>query len=168
MIPHFRVRVNDQFYVASLPGRRWITRHRGVSIELLSPCQRHDMSSFARSVSSIRVRLLKTVLAGARSRAHPAARSPWPALISFLTPPVSRGAKTTTRKKIKDLQQGAIQADPLPDLEEENGVSQQIQYPPVLQGVRDNMVKFPNCVVITRVGNFYEVGVGSVTILSMT
>ena len=68
-----------------------------------------------------------------------------------------RGAKTTTRKRIKDLQQGAIHAEPLPEFEEEH-VSQQAQYPPVLQGVRENILKFPNCVVITRVGNFYEVG----------
>jgi hypothetical protein len=67
-----------------------------------------------------------------------------------------RGAKTTTRKKIKDLKQGAIQAEPLPEFVEDN-VAQQPVYPPVLQGVRENIVKFPNCIVITRVGNFYEV-----------
>ena len=58
---------------------------------------------------------------------------------------------------MRDLQQGAIQAEPLPKFEGDQS-PQQAQYPPVLQGVRDNMIKFPNCVVITRVGNFYEVG----------
>lgn len=67
-----------------------------------------------------------------------------------------RGAKTTTKKKVKDLQQGAIQSDPLPDLEDDH-VAFQTQYPPVLQGVRENILKFPDCVVVTRVGNFYEV-----------
>ena len=58
---------------------------------------------------------------------------------------------------MKDLQQGAIQAEPLPEFEDDQN-SAQVQYPPVLQGVRENMLKFPNCVVVTRVGNFYEVG----------
>ena len=61
---------------------------------------------------------------------------------------------------MKDLQQGTIHAEPLPAFEEEE-VSQEPQYPSVLQGVRDNTLKFPNCVIITRVGNFYEVGVAS-------
>ena len=64
-----------------------------------------------------------------------------------------RGAKTQVTKKLKELAQGAIQADPLPVIEAENAT----QYPTVIQGVRNNMVKFSNCVVITRVGNFYEV-----------
>jgi hypothetical protein len=67
-----------------------------------------------------------------------------------------RGAKTTTKRKIKDLHQGAIEADPLPDLEDDS-TSFQPQYPPVLQGVRENTLKYPDCVIITRVGNFYEV-----------
>jgi hypothetical protein len=31
------------------------------------------------------------------------------------------------------------------------------QYPTVIQGARNNMVKFQNCVLLTRVGSFYEV-----------
>lgn len=34
------------------------------------------------------------------------------------------------------------------------------QYPTVLQGVKNNMLKFDNCVILTRVGNFYEVRLG--------
>ena len=58
-----------------------------------------------------------------------------------------------TKKKLKDIEQGAIVAEPLSDLDED---VQQSTYPPLLQGVRANMDKFPNCVVLTRVGNFYE------------
>jgi DNA mismatch repair ATPase MutS len=63
-----------------------------------------------------------------------------------------RGAKTTARKRLKDLHQGAIQPDALPDLPAED----EPQYPTVLQGAKTNMAKFDNCVLITRVGNFYE------------
>jgi hypothetical protein len=67
--------------------------------------------------------------------------------------PLSRGAKTKTTKKLKELHQGVIAADPLPELETDNAP----QYPTVVQGAKNNMIKFSNCVLITRVGNFYEV-----------
>ena len=67
--------------------------------------------------------------------------------------PLSRGAKTKTTKKLKELHQGVIAADPLPELETDNAP----QYPTVIQGAKNNMIKFSNCVLITRVGNFYEV-----------
>ncbi|KAJ4516493.1 MutS protein 1 [Exophiala dermatitidis] len=63
-----------------------------------------------------------------------------------------RGAKTTTRKRLKELQQGALQGGPLPEL----AVDEEPQYPTVLQGAKQNMAKFDNCVLLTRVGNFYE------------
>ncbi|RMZ80183.1 hypothetical protein DV737_g3120, partial [Chaetothyriales sp. CBS 132003] len=66
-----------------------------------------------------------------------------------------RGAKTVSRRKVKELQQGVVRADPLPELEDEL-VSAYPQYPPLLQGVRANMAKYPNCLLMTRVGNFYE------------
>lgn len=50
------------------------------------------------------------------------------------------------------MPQGVIKADTLPphdDVEPE--------YPPLLQSVRNNMIKFSHCVVVTRVGGFYEV-----------
>jgi DNA mismatch repair ATPase MutS len=31
------------------------------------------------------------------------------------------------------------------------------EYPPLLQQVRNNMLKFSHCVLVTRVGGFYEV-----------
>jgi hypothetical protein len=46
-----------------------------------------------------------------------------------------------------------IVADPLPALETDDAP----QYPTVIQGAKNNMIKFNNCVLITRVGSFYEV-----------
>lgn len=63
-----------------------------------------------------------------------------------------RGAKTTTRRKVKELQQGAIQGESLPELPSDD----EPQYPTLLQGVKNNMARFDNCVLLTRVGNFYE------------
>jgi hypothetical protein len=63
-----------------------------------------------------------------------------------------RGAKTTTTLDFDSLPQGAIVSDKLPlqdDVEPE--------YPPLLQQVRNNMLKFSHCVLVTRVGGFYEV-----------
>ena len=64
----------------------------------------------------------------------------------------TRGAKTKSTKKLKDLQQGPLTAEPLPELEADDAP----QYPTVVQGAKNNMLKFSNCVVLTRVGNFYE------------
>jgi len=64
-----------------------------------------------------------------------------------------RGAKTVTRRRVKELQQGSIPAEPLPALVPDD----EPQLPVVLQGVKNNMARFENCVVLTRVGNFYEV-----------
>ncbi|KIV84320.1 hypothetical protein PV11_00107 [Exophiala sideris] len=57
-----------------------------------------------------------------------------------------------SRKKVKELPQGAIETEALPELPAED----EPQYPTVLQGVKNNMAKFDNCVLLTRVGNFYE------------
>jgi hypothetical protein len=64
-----------------------------------------------------------------------------------------RGAKTRASMKVKDLPQGVIEAGPLPELEADNAP----QYPAVVQGAKNNMTRFSDCVVLTRVGNFYEV-----------
>ncbi|EXJ53557.1 uncharacterized protein A1O5_13229 [Cladophialophora psammophila CBS 110553] len=63
-----------------------------------------------------------------------------------------RGAKSVSRRKVKELQQGTIQAEPLPELPADD----EPQYPTVLKGAKSNMAKFDNCVLLTRVGNFYE------------
>lgn len=64
-----------------------------------------------------------------------------------------RGAKTKSKAKLKELAQGALEAkEPYTPIA--NDVP---QYPTVIQGARNNMLKFKNCVLLTRVGNFYEV-----------
>ncbi|KAK8175217.1 muts domain V-domain-containing protein [Phyllosticta citrichinensis] len=62
-----------------------------------------------------------------------------------------RGKRTTTLKA-NELPQGPIDAAPLDNLDDDAGPA----YPTVMQQVRNNMRKFPHCVVLTRVGNFYE------------
>lgn len=63
-----------------------------------------------------------------------------------------RGAKTTSTVKLKDLPQGGLKAEE----PYEPDVNDAPQYPTVIQGVKNNMSKFRNCVLLTRVGNFYE------------
>lgn len=64
-----------------------------------------------------------------------------------------RGKKTRTTVSLADLPQGVVQADPLPDLEEKSSAP---TYPTVVLQARRNMDKFDNCVLLTRVGGFYE------------
>lgn len=61
----------------------------------------------------------------------------------------NRGKKTKASLKLDDLPQGAIPLDPLP-LEDE------VSYPVVVVQARSHMRKFENCVLLTRVGGFYE------------
>jgi hypothetical protein len=63
-----------------------------------------------------------------------------------------RSAKTKSTVKLKDLPQGAVKLEPYQDVVEDTP-----RYPTVVQGHRNNMQKFKNCVVLTRVGGFYEV-----------
>lgn len=63
-----------------------------------------------------------------------------------------RGAKTKTTVKLEDLPQGALKLEPFDD-----GVDDAPRYPAVVQGHRNNMQKFKNCIILTRVGSFYEV-----------
>lgn len=63
-----------------------------------------------------------------------------------------RGAKTQTTLNIDDIPQGIVKAKPLSDQDDAEP-----EYPPLLQQVRNNMLKFSHCVVVTRVGGFYEV-----------
>ncbi|KAK7745289.1 MutS protein 1 [Cytospora paraplurivora] len=67
----------------------------------------------------------------------------------------ARGKKTKTVVSLDDLPQGVIRANPLlPPLEEEPPSSP--AYPTVVLQARRNMQKFDNCVLLTRVGGFYE------------
>jgi len=66
-----------------------------------------------------------------------------------------RGKKTKTVVNLEDLPQGRIRADDgAPDAPppEESGPV----YPTVIEQARRNMHKFSNCVLLTRVGGFYE------------
>ncbi|KAF1833311.1 DNA mismatch repair protein muts [Decorospora gaudefroyi] len=49
------------------------------------------------------------------------------------------------------MQQGIIETDALPPQDDAEP-----EYPPLLQQVRNNMLKFSHCVLVTRVGGFYE------------
>jgi hypothetical protein len=62
-----------------------------------------------------------------------------------------RGAKSRSRVRLADLPQGGIALEPLPRDEDRP------TYPTVVQQARSNMTKFENCVLLTRVGSFYEV-----------
>lgn len=63
-----------------------------------------------------------------------------------------RGKKTRSTVHLSDLPQGVI---PVPDTQpaEEDSTP---AYPTVIQQARHNMRKFENCVLLTRVGGFYE------------
>jgi hypothetical protein len=64
-----------------------------------------------------------------------------------------RGAKTQTTITIKARPQGSLPAKAVEIGDEFDGPV----YSTVVQQARNNMRKFAHCVVLTRVGNFYEV-----------
>jgi hypothetical protein len=66
------------------------------------------------------------------------------------SPPVTVQVANKSTVKLEDLCQGVIPLDPLPL---EDGAP---TYPTVLHQARTNMHKFENCVLLTRVGGFYE------------
>lgn len=64
-----------------------------------------------------------------------------------------RGAKSKSTARLDELPQGAL--EPAPDTvqtDDEGPI-----YSTVVQQARNNMRKFEKCVVLTRVGSFYEV-----------
>jgi hypothetical protein len=63
-----------------------------------------------------------------------------------------RGAKRKTILALDELPQGPIEGAALPPQDDSEP-----EYPPLLQQVRNNMLKFSHCVLVTRVGGFYEV-----------
>ena len=63
-----------------------------------------------------------------------------------------RGAKRKVSLDLDDVLQGALESDALPPQDDAEP-----EYPPLLQQVRNNMLKFNHCVLVTRVGGFYEV-----------
>ncbi|KAI1501768.1 muts domain V-domain-containing protein [Biscogniauxia marginata] len=64
-----------------------------------------------------------------------------------------RGKKTKSSVRLDELPQGLLGAAPLPEPDEEaDGPA----YPTVVLQARQNMQKFEKCVLLTRVGGFYE------------
>ncbi|UNI14512.1 MutS protein 1 [Purpureocillium takamizusanense] len=63
-----------------------------------------------------------------------------------------RGKKTKTTVKLSELPQGAIRLETAQSHEDDHGPA----YPTVVLQARRNMQKFANCVLLTRVGGFYE------------
>lgn len=67
----------------------------------------------------------------------------------------ARGAKSKATKKLKELPQGVLEGKQiLRDCEDDRP-----SYPVVVQQAWNNMQRFHDCVVVTRVGSFYEVRV---------
>ncbi|KAL2854262.1 muts domain V-domain-containing protein [Aspergillus pseudoustus] len=62
-----------------------------------------------------------------------------------------RYAKSKSTVKLKDLPQGAVKLEPYQDVVDDGP-----RFPTVLQEHRNNMHKFKNCVILTRIGGFYE------------
>ena len=96
-----------------------------------------------------------------RTICHHARRSSSRPRVSAAFSPVEqhRGAKTRATVNLKDLPQGVVKLEPYND-----GADDTPQYPTVVQGHRNNMQKFKNCVILTRVGGFYEVWVISLNL----
>ncbi|KAG6016349.1 hypothetical protein E4U43_003876 [Claviceps pusilla] len=90
-----------------------------------------------------------------RAVASAAAPSPTPAPTRTRTPTRTqlRGKKTTTTVKLSDLPQGPIPCQALPVADDHH---EEPSYPTVVLQARQNMRKFENCVLLTRVGGFYE------------
>ncbi|KAI0176288.1 muts domain V-domain-containing protein [Hypoxylon sp. FL1284] len=68
-----------------------------------------------------------------------------------------RGKKTRSSMRLEDLPQGPIKLEQQPQhAEPEPEADEGPAYPTVVQQARRNMDKFENCVLLTRVGGFYE------------
>ena len=67
-----------------------------------------------------------------------------------------RGKRTRTVVKLDDLPQGLVVAPPSDPPPPEEPEEHEAAYPTVVLQARRNMQKFDNCVLLTRVGGFYE------------
>lgn len=108
-----------------------------------------------RHLAAVAPRRFLTSTSQARPLLH--ALSPCAALRHAPAPPPQpwrvrdRGKKTKAAVKLDDLPQGLIPLEPLalePDINK--------PFPTVVRQARSNMQKFENCVLLTRVGGFYE------------
>lgn len=66
----------------------------------------------------------------------------------------TRGAKTKTSIPLNSLPQGALK--PLPPIDVEDDTPPARLYPTVMQQHLNNVRQFKDCIVLTRVGDFYE------------
>jgi hypothetical protein len=82
-------------------------------------------------------------------------QSPIPIIVSRLDLPQTwiRGLKRKATIRVKDLPQGPLPTKAADTVVASDGPA----YPTVIQQARNNMHKFAHCVVLTRVGSFYEV-----------
>lgn len=121
-------------------------------VQLIPPCHR---SLYSRSsiLRPYRCKIHRTICHHARRpilRAHVGASA-------SANLESRRGAKSKSSMKLKDLPQGALKASKLEPYHDGAAEDDGPRFPVVVQGHRNNMQKFRNCVVLTRVGGFYEV-----------
>ncbi|KAL6715933.1 MutS protein 1 [Lecanora helva] len=89
---------------------------------------------------------------------HPAGQSTagnWVVRWNLLKPNTSihyRTAKTYAAINLSDLSQSSLQPERSVPRPQDNGP----QYPTVVQQARENMQKYENCILLTKVGGFYE------------
>lgn len=72
-----------------------------------------------------------------------------------MSPCQTRTKKTTTKVKLSDLPQGPLRTEQTPNLPD-NEHDDAPAYPTVVLQAWRNMRKFNSCVLLTRVGSFYE------------
>lgn len=108
-------------------------------------------------VSSLKLLIIESP---ARQVIWPTSNTSYCALLSkrpCLRPPARihrRGAKSRATVTLKDLPPSVFEPDQTMLATGDDVPA----YPMMIQQVRSNMEKFENCVLLTRVGNFYEAG----------
>lgn len=125
----------------------------GARVATMRPClsTSHLMPVYMKSLTSL-IRLSYNCQIH-RAICHHVRRTFIHSRVSTAAPKVYvRGAKTKATVKLKDLPQGVLKLEAYDDR-----VDEAPRYPTVVQGHRNNMQTFKNCVILTRVGGFYEV-----------
>ncbi|CAG8908805.1 unnamed protein product [Penicillium egyptiacum] len=114
----------------------------GLPISHLMPVYMRPLTTLIRTSYRCRIH---------RSICHHALRTCSPRASTAAPKVYIRGAKTKATVKLKDLPQGVLKLEAYDDR-----VDEAPRYPTVVQGHRNNMQTFKNCVILTRVGGFYE------------
>ena len=145
------VRINattkQAFFAHAQGPRSLMQRMRRLGLLPAWPIE-HRLRSCARQISS-------TVLQDrGQSRPWPVARKSVPSATVSGPQVWRRGKKRSQSISISELPQGVITSE-LPELPELP--KDEPAYPTVVQQARKNMNTFEHCVLLTRVGNFYEV-----------